>query len=391
LTLAIGDSLGFGTEPAQGAPGQRQLRLTVASLVAQRVALGFGDQQIELAIDPGVSQIDLGLATPATLTIVPEGSLALIDAITRDVGAATVPASRRTDDQVAWTAAAEQRGPITSLRLDFANPGRRALRIELAVVKDTFTEQLQPLRVLAAAPIDGSWQIQIDLANGATQALVGKTPTPLLAVDARSGPPDDIYFGMLTLYDGEERVVHTPVFTVQVQGGQVTAFTAVPFTVEATALDAPATLPAHQRALLPDALALDNGAAALEGALLQRTPPWPGAGRDAPLAPNSPLNIQLGWRGGPAAPPPLMVSLQLLGADEHKWAQWDGPVGGDWRPIQSWGAGERVRQDVPLALDPATPPGSYRLLLVVYDPASGQPQPIAGQNALLLGEVVVGD
>ncbi len=298
--------------------------------------------------------------------------------------------AQRADDQIAWSATAEQRGPITSLHLDFANPGRRALRIELAVVKDTFTEQTQPLRVLAAAPLDETWQLQIDLANGATQALVGETPTPLLAVDAQPSPRDDIYFGMLTLYNGEERVVHTPVFTLQVQGGQVTNFTAIPYTVEATALGLPPTLPSSQRALLPDPLALDNGAATLEGALLQRPPPWPGAGRDAPLAPSDPLSIQLGWRGGLAAPP-LMVSLQLLGADEHKWAQWDGPVGGDWRPIQSWGAGERVRQDVPLALDPATPPGSYRLLLVVYDPATGQPQPIAGQNALLLGEFTVGD
>ena len=84
-----------------------------------------------------------------------------------------------------------------------------------------------------------------------------------------------------------------------------------------------------------------------------------------------------------------MVSLQVLGADDHKYAQWDGPLGGDWRPIQSWSAGERVRQDVPLALDPAMPPGAYRLLLVVYDPATGQPRTFGGQGALSLGELVV--
>ena len=55
----------------------------------------------------------------------------------------------------------------------------------------------------------------------------------------------------------------------------------------------------------------------------------------------------------------------------------------------SWSSGERVRQDVPLALDAATPPGRYRLLLVVYDPASGAPRPVAGQQALLLGEIEV--
>ena len=84
-----------------------------------------------------------------------------------------------------------------------------------------------------------------------------------------------------------------------------------------------------------------------------------------------------------------MVSLQVLGADNHKWAQWDGALGGDWRPIQSWQTGERVRQDVPLRIDPATPPGTYRLALVVYDPTSGQPEPFGGQNALDLGELTI--
>jgi hypothetical protein len=171
---------------------------------------------------------------------------------------------------------------------------------------------------------------------------------------------------------------------------EVTGLGAVPYPGAPPARGAPQTWPAHQRALLPEALALDNGAATHEGALLQRPPPWPGAGRDAPLRPGDLLTVRLGWRGGPA-PAPLMVSLQLLGADDHKWAQWDGPAGGDWLPIQNWSTGERVRQDVPLTIDPATPPGSYRLLLVVYDPATGQPRPLGGQSTLLLGEVVVGD
>jgi hypothetical protein len=84
-----------------------------------------------------------------------------------------------------------------------------------------------------------------------------------------------------------------------------------------------------------------------------------------------------------------MVSAQLLGPDDRKYAQWDGPLGGEWRPIQSWAAGDRVRQDIPLTLDPATPPGSYRLLLVAYDAATGQPRLFGGQSALSLGEVTV--
>jgi hypothetical protein len=85
----------------------------------------------------------------------------------------------------------------------------------------------------------------------------------------------------------------------------------------------------------------------------------------------------------------MMVSVQVLGGDNHKWAQWDGALGGDWRPAHSWQAGERVRQDVPLQIDPATPPGAYRLVLVVYDPASGRPQTFGGQSSLELGKLTV--
>jgi hypothetical protein len=98
---------------------------------------------------------------------------------------------------------------------------------------------------------------------------------------------------------------------------------------------------------------------------------------------------QLFWRAGSTPAPPMMVSLQVLGADNHKWAQWDGALGGDWRPVQAWQPGEHVRQDVPLQLDPATPPGAYRLVLVVYNPANGQPETFGGQSSLDLGELVV--
>ncbi len=94
LTIAVGDMLHFGRGPAQGAPREQQLRLTVASLVAQTVALSAGDRTMELSIAPGVSRIDLRLTTPAELTIAPDDGLALIDAIIRDPDGAAAPARR---------------------------------------------------------------------------------------------------------------------------------------------------------------------------------------------------------------------------------------------------------------------------------------------------------
>ena len=168
-------------------------------------------------------------------------------------------------------------------------------------------------------------------------------------------------------------------------------FAPVPFTVEATPVGPPiAPLPGNRRALLGEsARPLDRQAITLDQALLARRTPWPGALADAPISPGAPLTTQLFWQAGGAPAPPMMVSLQVLGADNHKWAQWDGALGGDWRPVQAWQPGERVRQDVPLQIDNATPPGIYRLMLVVYDPASGRPETLGGQSALDLGELVV--
>jgi hypothetical protein len=272
-----------------------------------------------------------------------------------------------------------------------ANPGRHAVRIGLTIVEDAFDRPEQLAQILAAAPLDDPWQISIDPVSGATEALVGKQPTPLLKVSTAPNPPDTQFFGILNIYDGEQAVAHAPVFSFKIFNGKPTMFAPVPFTVEATpAGQLVAPLPGNRRALLGEAARpLDRQAIALEQVVLVHRTPWPGAPADAPLPPGAPLTMQLFWRAGSALAPHMMVSLQLLGIDNHKWAQWDGALGGDWRPVQTWQPGERVRQDVPLQIDRATPPGAYRLALVVYDPASGRPETFGGQSSLDLGELVV--
>ena len=92
--------------------------------------------------------------------------------------------------QIAWSAAAEQRGDIIQLRVQIANPGRHALRIGLTIVEDAFDRPEQLAQILAAAPLDDTWQISIDPVSGATEALVGTQPTPLLKVSTAPDPPD---------------------------------------------------------------------------------------------------------------------------------------------------------------------------------------------------------
>jgi hypothetical protein len=211
-----------------------------------------------------------------------------------------------------------------------------------------------------------------------------------LKVSTAPNPPDTGFFGILDIYDGEQAIAHAPAFSFRIAQGKLAMFAPVSFTLEATpAGPLVAPLPGNRRALLGDARSLDQQAIALEQAVLAHRTPWPGAAADAPIPPGAPLTTQLFWQASGAPTLPMMVSLQVLDADNHKWAQWDGALGGDWRPVQTWQPGERVRQDVPLQIDPATPPGAYRLVLVVYDLASGQPATFGGQSALNLGELMV--
>ncbi|GAB4216411.1 MAG: hypothetical protein OHK0022_57510 [Roseiflexaceae bacterium] len=387
LRLYVGDTVAFSPERAGGVGATRTLALTVASLQPQRITVQSGDLVQTFDLAAGASTLAVRLDTPAALTLTPEATLALVRAALVEADPGTVALD---SSQIVWQPLVEQQGDTLRVRLEAANPGQHALRVGLTVVEDSFFEAQQPARLLAALPTAGGWEVALDLARGATEARVDGQPVPLLDVATNPSPPDSNYFGVLTLYAGEEPVATAPLFTFRVASGRITDFSAEPFTLEATPVGLAQTpLPGNLRALEGAGRRLDDGALALEGALLARPIAAPGAPADAALAPGDSLTARLFWHAPQPPGAPLMVSLQLVGADNRKWAQWDGPVGGEWRPLQGWQAGDRVRQDVPLVLDPATPPGSYRLQLVVYDPASGQPRSFGGEQALGLGAIDV--
>jgi hypothetical protein len=390
LTLLVGETLRYGAGQPDGETANKLVVLTLATLVPQHIVVGDGASSTPFELPAGVSRISLAVAAPATLALTPDHPLALIRMQALPANAPVSPGLQLDTGQIAWSAAAEQRGDIIQLRVQLANPGRHALRLGLTIVEDAFERPEQLAQLLAAAPLDDSWQISIDPASGATEARIGEQPTPLLKASTTPHPPDTQFFGILDIYAGEQTVAHAPVFRFSIINGKLAMFAPVPFSVEATPAGLPgAPLPGNLRALLGGTRPLDRQPISLAQAILARRTPWPGARADAPFAPGAPLTTQLFWQAGSVSVPPMMVSLQLLGAENHKWAQWDGALGGDWRPVQSWQPGARVRQDVPLQIDPATPPGTYRLVLVIYDPASGRPETIGGQSALDLGELVV--
>ena len=60
----------------------------------------------------------------------------------------------------------------------------------------------------------------------------------------------------------------------------------------------------------------------------------------------------------------------------------------DTYPTLSWVPGEEIADHYRLTLDPATPPGRYRLLVGLYDRATGQCLPVRGEDGAVLGDAL---
>ncbi len=367
------------------------LHLTLATLEPQTVTLRQNEMTATVTLEAGITTVEAPLMSAAY--IVPSAPLALVRAVIRPTET-TSPVSASLDaSHVAWSAMSERQGNQVFITTRLANPGRHALRYEVTIVRDTFDAPVRIARLLAAAPPEGDWRVALDLSRGASEARINGISTSLLEADIAARPSDGRYFGVLAIYSGGTIVAQAPLFTMTVVGGDVALFEPVAFSVETARARFDATLlPAHQRALLDGApLVCDELDLALEQIILERRAPPPGVTLAAPLAPGERLNVQVYWRAMDERrnldllP---MVSLQMLDEDNRKWAQWDGAPG-DWKPVPAWAPGEAVRQDIPLTLNTATPPGDYRLLLVLYDPATGRPVPIAGQDAIVVGWVQV--
>lgn len=380
--------------PASGPQVPRVVRLQLAAPAEQIATLRIGTTELSLALRGGLNLVDVRVPSPATLVLVPSEALAFVSAqcLPPDELSGSAPARTRLDvRQALWSAQTQQADSQITSAIRLINPGRHALRMEVQVVEDTFEGARRVANVLAAAPIEGEWRLALDLARGASEARIDGVPVPMLRADLAPTLPDGRFFGVLTIYDGEEVVARAPLFVLEAQGGRIAAFQPQSFSFEPISvgrLEPPFT--ANQRDLTGLLERVPAGAPmVLEQGVLLRTPAAPGAAFDAPFTAGDALRMRLAWRADQSVPTPLMVSVQVLGANDRKIAQWDGPVGGDWRPLPLWQPGERMRQDVPLMLDPTAPPGTYRLILVIYDLTTGTPLPFGTEQSLSLGEIQV--
>ncbi len=416
--FAVPQPVGTPIASIQGQPGLRALRLTLAATEPCILTLHIAGDTAELAIPSGASQVDFQIEAPALLELQSKctsdhsagfestSALALADASLRLVSSAVVGSSIHRGVQaahvtlltnrIAWSAVATQKNELISVVVRQHGP-RHAVRAELTLIEDTFDNSRRLLHTLAALPTDGEWQLNYVPGRGAIEALNNGQPTALLAVDVQPRAPDGNYFAVLTLYSGEEPISNMPLYRVQILAGQIAAFEAIPYSVEIaipgilgrSVADPSAPLPANQRSLLNAALALDARPAQIAQIILKRQSVAPGAGAAALFAPGDPLTAQIYWQANAADPRPLAISVQIIGPNDTKIAQWDGTAGGDWYPASAWAAGDAIRQDVPLTLRADALPGTYRLLLAAYDPTTGVAQPIAGQQAVVVGELLL--
>jgi hypothetical protein len=89
------------------------------------------------------------------------------------------------------------------------------------------------------------------------------------------------------------------------------------------------------------------------------------------------LALELSWE--PRATPPADYALfaHLIGPGGRRIAQADLPY-----PTSQWRPGRYVTTQLPLAIPAEAPPGTYRLVIGMYDPAGGQRLPLAADGPL---------
>ena len=104
------------------------------------------------------------------------------------------------------------------------------------------------------------------------------------------------------------------------------------------------------------------------------------------LSPGEVLHLRLVWRPQHALAQDYKVFVHLAGADGRPVAQWDGLPCFNLGRTSDWPAGQAVADQVLVAVPAGTPPGTYSLLVGLYDGASGER---LGGRALDVAQITV--
>lgn len=368
LTLyANDDTVRLEPLPASGAE-QRELHLALATFAPQQVELDLGGDRRLVDLPAGHSIYRSGpLAVPPSITlrgvsaplILRWASLEAVDETTAGAGLEFII------DTVALSIRSQPEATGTTTRIETRNPRGEMLKFAVEIYEETEDQPAHYAWTTFPAALDGGQQLALDL------------QTPAVTLDESTLPvevgdmPDGRYFAALWVYQGEQVRRSLPFLRFERRGGVIGTIT-------------PLDLNAAFVRLVPLAQPLDvqlGDVVALRGAQLSAETARPGARVEASLL----------WEARQAQPELLLVFVQVLDDADHKIAQWDGAAGGNWWPTPAWQPGQRIRQDVPLMLDPEAPPGVYRVIAGLYGPATGvRLRTPDGQDAVLLDTITVG-
>lgn len=109
-----------------------------------------------------------------------------------------------------------------------------------------------------------------------------------------------------------------------------------------------------------------------------------------PVRAGTPYTVTLQWRATGPTEVPLTVFTQLLDRSGRLVAQHDGPPAEGLRPTHDWRPGEVITDQHVISLPADLPPGTYRLIVGLYDTQTGQRVPAPGpDNAIPVTEVNV--
>jgi 4-amino-4-deoxy-L-arabinose transferase-like glycosyltransferase len=104
--------------------------------------------------------------------------------------------------------------------------------------------------------------------------------------------------------------------------------------------------------------------------------------------PGQALSLTLYWQAAGAVSGDYVVFVHLLGADGERYAQIDGPPLRGLQPTTHWLAGETLPDRWVLDLPAGLAPGRYRLVVGLYERASGDRLPVTGAGGRPLGDAL---
>ncbi len=104
------------------------------------------------------------------------------------------------------------------------------------------------------------------------------------------------------------------------------------------------------------------------------------------------LRFTLAWQPEQPLETDLTVFTQLLGPDGRVWGQQDNQPYGGWYGLTLWRPDQPVLDDYAFRIDPAAPPGTYRLIVGLYQPDTlARLSTQTGADFAEIGQVVVAE